>query len=247
MTQHPIKPNTEHQEFTLLLPWYVNKTLQGAELKSVEAHLSVCLICKREVIQLQKLAQAVVHEGTLDSAEQASFNRLKMRLHGQSQPSRNIIQQEQDKSTVSAHATPFGKPKKRRWTAGGALARPALAMAAAVLLSLTVIMPQYAENDMPLGNSFRTLSDGQQESIDANEIRVVFAENIDQQQKDKILERIHGQVIDTPTAQGVYTVRLHRDIASKHLLEVVELLRKDSNIVFAEPAYALLSSMHAEK
>jgi hypothetical protein len=76
---------------------------------------------------------------------------------------------------------------------------------------------------------------------------VVFVENVDQKQKDKILERVHGQVIDVPTAQGVYTVRLSKDIAAKHLLDVVELLRKDNNVIFAEPAYALLSSMHVEK
>ncbi|NOU21058.1 MAG: zf-HC2 domain-containing protein, partial [Methyloglobulus sp.] len=63
-----------HQELSELLPWYVNKTLQRAELKAVEDHLAVCLTCKRELIQLQKLAQAVIQEGALDSAEQASFS-----------------------------------------------------------------------------------------------------------------------------------------------------------------------------
>ena len=238
MTQAYTKSHTEHQEIASLLPWYVNKTLQGEELKAVEAHLGVCLICKRELVQLQKLAQAVIQESSLDSAEQASFSRLKMRLHGQQTAAASI---------AADNVKPLSKPKSRRWSYNP-INRPALAMAAAVLLSLAVLMPRFADKDMQLANSFRTLSEGQPEkTINANEIRVVFADNLDQQQKNAILERVHGQIIDNPTAQGVYTVRLNRDIAAKHLLDVVEMLRKDTNIIFAEPAYALLTSTHAER
>lgn len=75
----------------------------------------------------------------------------------------------------------------------------------------------------------------------------MFAEHVDQHQKNKILERVHGQFVDnTPTAQDVYTVRLETDIAPKQLLDTIDLLRKDSNVIFAEPAYALLSSTHTE-
>jgi hypothetical protein len=230
--------NSDHQELSQLLPWFVNKTLQGTELKAVENHLAVCLMCKRELNQLQKLAQAVTQDGALDSAEKASFARLKMRLHGVEELSPT------QQATGSSNVRQFSKPdtKVRISTAW---MRPALAMAAAVLLLVTLVMPLSVEK---LGNDFRTLSDGQIEKVsaNANEIRVVFAENIDQQQKDTILERVHGQIIDDPTAQGVYTVRLERDIAANHLLDVVDLLRKDSKVIFAEPAYALLSSMHTE-
>jgi hypothetical protein len=237
-----------HQELALMLPWYVNKTLQGAELKAIESHLTVCLSCKREVVQLQKLAQAVIQEGSLDSAEQASFSRLKKRLHsGQPLDLQALPQQvrpEQQKTPVSGNVSQLSNARKQRW----ASVSPALAMAAAVLLTLTVLMPRHVENDIQ-GSDFRTLSsDAQPEAMNANEIRVVFAENVDQQQKSKILARVQGQFMsDNPTAQGVYTVRLERNIASKHLLDMVEVLRKDSSVIFAEPAYALLSSTHSEK
>lgn len=241
MKQHDTKSYSDHQELSQLLPWYVNKTLQGAELKAVEAHLAVCLTCKREQTQLQKLAQAVIQEGSLDSAEQASFTRLKMRLQGQ-QAGLNL-----KGSTVSGNVKQLSDGRKQRWVSS-AISHPALAMAAAVLLSITLLMPRYAGNDVQLGNSFKTLSDGQQEAVSANEIRVVFAENVDQLQKNTILERIHGQFIsNSPTPQGVYTVRLEKDIAAKHLLDVIELLKKDGNVIFAEPAYALLSSMRSEE
>jgi hypothetical protein len=239
------KPYASHQELSELLPWYVNKTLQGAELKAVEAHLTVCLVCKRELIQLQNLAQAVVQDGALDSAEHASFLRLKKRLHSGTKLDLNALPQQVD---TSGNVSQISKAKKRGWVNNAAL-RPALAMAAALLLSLSVLMPRHTGNDLQQASAFRTLSDGQkQEAINANEIRVVFAENVGQQQKAQILQRVHGQFIsDNPTAQGVYTVRLESDIAAKHLIDVVDLLRKDSNVIFAEPAYALLSSTHVEE
>lgn len=249
MKQHDTKPYSDHQELSQLLPWYVNKTLHGSELKAVEAHLSVCLVCKRELVQLQKLAQAVTQEGSLDSAEQASFSRLKMRLHGQTQPLQQQTQPEQHKTPAATNVKRLSSAKKQRWISTVSIMRhPALAMAAALLLSITLLMPDYAGNDAQLGNNFRTLSDTQPEtSLNSNEIRVVFAENVDQAQKNKILERVHGEIIDNPTAQGVYTVRLNNPIATKNPLDAVELLRKDNNVIFAEPAYALLSSMREEK
>jgi hypothetical protein len=237
-----------HQDLSQLLPWFVNKTLQGSELKAVENHLTVCLTCKRELIQLQKLAQAVIQEGSLDSAEQASFARLKKRLHtAQQQDLQSLPQQvhpEPHKTGASDNVRQLSNARKQGWT-NSAIPRPVLALAAVLLLSLLV--PRYFGTDLQQGNNFRTLSNAQPEAIGANEIRVVFAKDVNQQQKNKILERIHGQFIGNPTAQGVYTVLLEVDIAPTHLLDVVELLRKDSNVIFAEPAYALLSSTHTEE
>ena len=246
MKQLQTKIHLNHQELSRLLPWYVNKTLQGVELKAVEEHVSVCLTCKREAMQLNRLAQAVIHEGALDSAEKASFSRLKMRLHGSNQTTspNQTNHVGQDKLVSFDHAKLMSSQKTKArsfdtWSRSG------LAMAASVLLAVIVLMPGLVEQQ---SNDFRTLSDSKQiENVNANEIRVVFAEDINQQQKNTILERVHGQIIDTPTAQGVYTVRLERDIAAKHLLDVIDLLRKDSKVIFAEPTYALLSSMHAEK
>jgi hypothetical protein len=242
--------DSAHQELSQLLPWYVNKTLQRAEQKEVEKHLTVCLTCKRELIQLQKLAQAVIQEGSLDSAEQASFSRLKKRLHsGQQLDLQSLPQQarpEKQQISVAGNVSQLGDARKQGWK-NSAIPRPALAMATALLLSLSVLMSRHAEIGLQQENNFRTLSDAQPETINANEIRVVFAEGVNQQQKNKILGLVHGQYVGNPTAQGVHTIRLANGIAPKQLLDVIELLRKDSNIIFAEPAYALLSSMQTEK
>ncbi len=244
-----INTYSDHQALSQLLPWFVNKTLQGTELKAVEDHLKVCLICNRELSQLQKLSQLVVNNNSLDSAEQASFSRLKKRLHSNQQADLSArVKQEHINQTKAKNVTPLIiNAKQSRW-ANIAVLRPALAMAAALLLSLSVLMPRHLENGLQTASQFRTLSsDTKLASVNANEIRVVFAEKASQHQKSQILDRIHGQLVDgKPTAQGVYSVRLGRDITEKHIIDVIELLKKDSNVIFAEPAYALLSSKQEE-
>lgn len=235
-TQLTTKINTDHQELSRLLPWFVNKSLQGDELKAVESHVNACLTCKREVIQLSKLAHAVKHEGMLDSAENASFARLKMRLHGQQPEAHRHQQSVVSDNIVHFHANNRINNRISNWY------RPALAMAAAVLLSLTFMLPMTVDQ-----TGYRTLSNGEVEkTIGANEIRVVFAEGLDSQKKRAIIAGINGQIVDVPTAQGVYTVRLADASDAKHTLAVIDLLKNDDNVIFAEPAYALLSSMHKE-
>jgi hypothetical protein len=80
MNQCYRKFGSHHQGLSRLLPWHANKTLQGAELKKVDRHVSVCLTCKRELSHYQKLAQAVIKESAPRSPEQAAFLRLKRRL-----------------------------------------------------------------------------------------------------------------------------------------------------------------------
>jgi hypothetical protein len=250
MKQINTKAYSDHHELSVLLPWYVNKTLQGAELKAVEKHLTVCLICKRELIQLQKLAQVIVNSSAIDPAEQASFSRLKKRLHnGQTLNLPALLKQDINVQNNADNVKPISFGKKKQAWLNTAISRPALAMAAALLLSLTVLMPRYIQNDQQFGSNFRTLSsDAQPQALKANEIRVVFAEHLNQQEKNQILDRVHGQIIgNNPTPQGVYTVRLEKDITANHLIDMVDLLRKDRNVIFAEPAYALLSSTQVEK
>lgn len=38
-----------------LIPWYVNGTLEGEELRRVEEHLASCLVCRRDIEELREL------------------------------------------------------------------------------------------------------------------------------------------------------------------------------------------------
>ncbi|MGZ8227372.1 MAG: zf-HC2 domain-containing protein [Methylococcaceae bacterium] len=229
-------PYTSHQDISLLLPWYVNKTLSGAELTRVEDHLKVCLTCRRELAGLNKLSEAIKQQSSLDSAAQSSFSQLKKRLQ--------VAELAPDQETAPQTVIPpvscevAEKPGIKRWM----IYPQAVALAAALLLSLLV--NRYVDTDKILINDYRTLSDTTTSVASKNDIKVVFANATNQQQLNKILTSVQGQIVEGPSKQGVYTVRI-TDKPAANLLEILAQLRDNSNVIFAEPVYPLLSSTSA--
>lgn len=230
MKQFHNNPYSAHLEISLLLPWYVNKTLHGAEIELVENHLKVCLTCRRELATLHKLAASVQQEGSIDSAARASFSQLKKRIHGTDETSREKPQK------VVAFSS------QRPWYG---LPRPALALAAVILLSL--LIPRFLDTGNSQMNEYRTLSNAENPAVNKNTISVIFSNDTRQPQINEVLASVHGRIVDGPTAQGVYTVAIEGEPAPKNVLGIVASLRKNANVIFAEPAYALLSSTHANK
>lgn len=238
MNNNAQKGYATHNEMFRLLPWYVNKTLQGDELSALESHLRGCLICKRELIQLEKLAKAVVMQDVLDSAENASFARLKKRLHQNiSMQHSGLLQPSHTASNItqlSSKKMPTRKPRAD-WPL-----RSALAVAAVLLIALLVPLKMTAYLQAP--NNFRTLSNAEPSPLTAAEIRVVFANGVTEEKIKTILTTIGGQLVDNdPTEQGVYTVKLSSS-GKTQVLDTLNLLKQDKRVIFAEPAYALLSS-----
>jgi hypothetical protein len=226
-------PYPAHQEILLLLPWYVNNTLHSAEVKTVENHLKVCLTCRREIESLYKLSVAARQVGPLDSVAHASFLQLKKRLHPNAKPDREP-------------EAPVAPSCHRKWYSRYlTLPRSAFALAAVLLLSL--LIPRYTDTVRIQGNEYHTLADKENPAAGENEIRVVFSNDVNQQQIKKILASVNGRIVAGPTTHGVYIVRIEQAPASKSILELIALLRKNASIIFAEPAYALLSSFHADK
>jgi hypothetical protein len=234
MKQLHNNPYSAHQDISLLLPWYVNKTLHGTEMIMVENHLKVCLTCTRELASLRKLAAAVQREVSIDSSAQAAFAQLKKRIHGTNETSH-------ENATIV-----IALPVQRKWFGKiWRLPRPALALAAVLLLSL--LIPRFNDTGKIQMNQYRTLSNAENPAVSQNTIRVIFSNNTGQPQINEILASVHGQIIDGPTAQGVYTVAIKSELTSKKVLEMVSSLRKSDNVIFAEPAYALLSPAHTNK
>jgi len=234
MKQTQTNPYSAHHEIALLLPWYVNNTLRGTERNTVENHLKVCLTCRRELASLQKLSLEVKQEGSFDSAAQTAFSHLKNRIHKADEPAQPLPE---------VIASPQRKPVKRIELKSRVFARTTLAMAAVVVFFL--LIPGYFELKKMPSNDYRTLSDSEISKPRKNEIRVVFLKDAKQQQIDAILAKVHGQIVAGPSEQSVYTVRINQVDSAKTMLETLEQLRGNPNIIFAEPAYALLSSDQA--
>lgn len=230
---HKIR-DSDHQKISLLLPWYVNNTLHGEEKQKVEEHLKVCRSCQIETTYLNKLSAAVNQVDSLESAAHASFIRLKQHIHEAEklQTKHNItsgpVQNWLNKINLSSL---FGH-------------RPALALATVLLLLL--VIPGYFNKGDIHQVEFKTLSDPDNLVGKEDEIRVVFANDLDRQQMDYLLKSVDGQIINGPSPQGVYTVRLDTKPSASDLLNIIISLRKNPKVIFAEPAYAWLSSGQAD-
>lgn len=232
MKDKPANPYLVHQEILLVLPWYVNKTLHDPEMKAVENHLKVCLICKREIAMLQKLSLAVKSADTLESAAQASFSRLKNRIHQSEQPALPPVPKQ---PAPTQHRKWFQKLGLDSFSQP----RPAFAMMSIAML--LVLVPAYYVADKMHKDTFRTLSSSETPAINNNEIKVIFQEGMSAQQKNKILDSVHGRIVDGPTPEGVYLIRISLKPDTGTIVDSLSSLRKNSNVIFAEPAYALLS------
>lgn len=226
-------PYVTHQDVILLLPWYINHTLQGAELKQVEAHLDVCLMCKREIVNLQKLAVVVKQSGAVDTAEQVAFAQLKKRLH--QTPPATLQPSTQEVVSLAQH-----KAVKRSALMPWTSSRPALALAAAVLLSL--VIPGYFKINQMFSNDYRTLSEGSLAILNNLDVHLVFADHTTPAQIEQLLAPFAGKVVGTPTEQAVYTVRFEQIYSKAALLSQLAQLKKNPQVIFAEPAAALLSA-----
>lgn len=66
----------DHDEIDLLLPWFVNETLDPAEHDRVAAHLAACSICQENVALLTDVQAAVVRHKATPIVPQPRINEL---------------------------------------------------------------------------------------------------------------------------------------------------------------------------
>ncbi|MEQ1529313.1 MAG: hypothetical protein ABL925_08350, partial [Methylococcales bacterium] len=117
----------------------------------------------------------------------------------------------------------------------------------AVLL-LSLLLPRFIDTGNMQMNDYRTLSNAENPITGGkNTISVIFANDIKKAQMDKLLVLIQGQIINGPNEQGLYKIAITGEPASKAVLETVAALRNNPDVLFVEPAYALLSAVSADK
>ena len=231
----PTDPYSTHDDIQLLLPWYVNNTLHLTELKDVENHLKVCLVCKREVANLKKISVAVNQKSSFDSAALASFSHLKDRIH----------QEDNDQVQLPLVTNGIkGLLGKQPDLKNSFFDRSKYAMAA--MFVLAIVIPGYVSLGTLTNRDYRTLSDSETFKPQKNEIRIIFSEGLKSQQMEEIVANVQGKIVSGPNEKSVYTVQINKGNSTINILQSLEILRKNNKILFAEPAYDLLSSMQAE-
>lgn len=230
--------SSEHQQATLLLPWYVNRTLHSDEFHLVESHLKSCLICKIELANLQKLSASISQEDMIAPVAHASFLQLKNRIHKNETPAKK-------KSWFFDCLFSFRLWLSSLSTKNLTSLYPSFVLGSVLLLTFSLISPAFFAENQNSTDLFRTLSSSKPITGKQNEIRLVFSNEVTQNEIMQIVNSVQGQIVAGPTLQGVYRVSIGKEeINSENLIKAISLLQNKKQVIFAEPSFAFQSEIN---
>jgi len=206
---------TRHDELTHdqaieLLPWLVNGSLRGDEAVPVRAHSHDCVICRRELAQLEALQGAIAAE-TRQPAPPADMRAINARIDAL------LDRQSRAPAMLAAVGDWFSNP----WRAAFAVQ--------SVLLAIVLIF--WLQPPVP-DAEFRTLSEPAV-LPEGRYVRVVFDPELGEPEISRLIGDKRLVVIAGPTRSGVYTLR-DGDGPAADIGRVATDLRAQPGVLFAE-------------
>ena len=169
----------EHEDITILLPWYVNGTLDEADRQRVDAHLATCEVCRDELSLCNDMRDATVTDGTIPIPPLASA------------------------AGVLARADRRGGyliPRKRR-------ALGIAAALVAVSLTFVFAVQQYWPTEAPNQRFTATTSEIAADSVDyVLELR--FGNDVRRETRSRILEELGSALQSESQSNATYTIMM---------------------------------------
>jgi hypothetical protein len=222
----------EHQAISGILPWFVNGTLGELERQRVDAHLRTCAVCRNDLLQEQRVYQAMAGETSVEYMPAASLKRLQAKLDG---PRKGAAPVEM----AASPAMPVKQPT-RRWMPWQRIAA-SIAVAAVVLSLLT--MNQWARfRTRELSPDYQTVTTSRSRAPD-EVIRAVFSPSITLVELQAILDEAQLRIVAGPTEAGVYSLARNSEQSVNSSLA---LLRRHADVRFAESTELNVSGRPSE-
>jgi len=214
MTDSDNRAYATHDSTALLLPWYVNGSLDDEQRKMVESHVAVCLTCRSELNTQHHIARIVQSRDATSVGADIGFTQLRRRI----QPERRaLLSRVRNWLSVILHVPAVV------WVGG-------IAVAASVFMVLPLLYDLGGPVTVP--GEFRTLSaDNGHLEFRANSLRLVFTEGLADETRQDILHRINAVTVTGSTPHGVLTVQ----VPDGELAPALALLRARTEVRFAEP------------
>lgn len=179
--------NNPHSEVQDLLPWFLNGTLEGAELERVEAHLAECTECREELAAERRLASAV--KGA-PIGSRTDWQRIGGRLEGTARPNR-----------------PRSSPLWQKHVPLSWLVASQLAAAAAIAVVAISLPPHRSE---PI---YRAL--GSAQTVRSANVIVQFQPATRVGDMQSVLQSVDARLVDGPTTTGAYLLQVDQSTRSR--------------------------------
>ena len=196
-----------HKVADVLLPWFVNGTLEDDELAFVQQHLSECTRCQREVEWLREL-RAACAEGEAAGGAPTVFGKLRRQLDEPRAPRR-------EESTM-----------RGSWERAPRWSRWAMAVELAAIVGLAVALLPGA--DAPA--LYRTLGARNSVAQPMGALVVVFHPTTTEAELRRILRRAEARVVDGPTQANAYVL----EVGAERRKQTLQALRAEPAVTLVE-------------
>jgi anti-sigma factor RsiW len=196
-----------HKVADVLLPWFVNGTLEGDELAFVQRHVERCARCQREVEWLRDLHASCVAAENVPGAS-GTLRNLRRGL-------------EQARDTRSAMG-----PLRTLWSRVRPWSDWIVAAQLAVIVVLGVLL-------LPAGDGsalYRTLGERNAEVPAAGSLVVVFDPMTSEAELRRILRDAGARIVDGPTQANAYVL----DVPVQRQDQAMKALRAERAAVLVE-------------
>jgi anti-sigma-K factor RskA len=195
-----------HEQAQMLLPWYVNGTLDAQEKADVEAHLAACAECRTDV-EAERMLAAELESMPLETAH--GWEALARRL--------DVVAPEPEPEPARPIAF-LRRPVRLGW------AIAAQALAAALVFAVMTAVP-----GAPSAPIYHAL--GSRSAAAPANIVVLFDPQTSEQAMRAALIEADARLVDGPTATGAYMAH----VAPERRDAALAALRRVREVVVAQP------------
>lgn len=202
-----------HEQASELLPWFINDSLAEEERDLVHEHATNCVICRRELNELENLRQSVSDASAATTIPAPDMRRINARIDA-------LIEKENRGQLLLANVREFFYSP---WRIAFAAQTAVVVVLATVLLWLQVDEPAFTTLTTP-----QNLPEGQY-------IRVVFEPTLPASDLSQLLDKMNLTIVDGPSNRGVFTLRLSTTLTTADRDAIVADLSSNEGIVFAQP------------
>lgn len=221
-----------HEEINLLLPWYLNGTLDTEEKEVVKKHLSDCPLCHMEMEELKTLRRTIME------ANEAQNQILSVPVEKMEMDVMDRIDAYEENAEQNPQRVPIIESQSLWTKVQGffdGITMPAMSpvgMAALFIIQFAIILG-LAGTLLFSEPEYEVLSVDTQTARDMGPtIMISFKDSATEREIRDLLNSIDGRIIDGPKTGGLYIVELPKELDSQNNLDSeIEKLKSNTDVV----------------